>query len=490
MLFSIKKMKYFNVFSSLFFVFLFICVQSTFLKNKQNLATNDASPATSDASPTTQDASATQSASPVAEASSDQSQKAVDPNDPKEGQTDTQNVEVIDAFCFINNGGIVYDLNGLKSDNDYKINTIGGFVSFNICQDQKKPCENQKGIASFTSNRLGEQCSQIAGVSSVSSKFFIIEDKENAKVTLRMKLPEGEACKANTNKKYQTLIDFTCDPTAELAKLSTDPINLDNCETTIYVESKFACAKYDVYGLWNSIKSNKWLFGAIIIGLGIFFCFFGENFLKITQVIAGAALSLVIFLYFVFNYTVIEINSWQFWVVIIIAIGVGCLFGFFMAHLTWLPGLVFGALLGFVLGFVIFNLALRFIESNPNVVFWVTMSVCFILGCLLGFWKEEEIAIISTAIVGGYAIVRGISVWAGGFPDERQVYELGSKGEWEQMRNLLTGVVYAYLAGFVVLSALGMIIQFKFFYDGNKKKNNEEEKQKNNKDGDLVNNEN
>jgi uncharacterized protein (DUF2062 family) len=239
------------------------------------------------------------------------------------------------------------------------------------------------------------------------------------------------------------------------------------------MKSRYACPKYNVYGLWNAVQENKYIFGTILIVLGLFLCFVGENFIKITQVIAGGALATIFLLYIIFNYTSITIHSWQFWLILILSIAAGCAFGYFMSYFTWLPGVVFGFLLGFVIGFVIFNICLRFIQSNPGVVFWITITVCCIGGIVLGFFKEEEISIISTSIVGAYSIIRGISVMAGGFPDERQVYELGSKGEWTQLSNFLTPIIYAYLAGFIILSAVGMFIQFKFFYDGDKKKNKE-----------------
>lgn len=397
--------------------------------------------------------------------------------------------QVADAFCFINNNGVVYDLNILKSEIDYKVETLSGFISFNFCRDQVNPCKDQKGIASFTSSKLGTDCLQIAGSNTVSSKIFVQEEKkinekneEVVSTLIRLDLPEGEVCKSDANKKYQTIVELRCDETQEVPVFTNNVFDSNICENKIYGVSKAACPKYDVYGLWNTIINNKYIFGSIVILLGAFFCFVGENFLKVTQVIAGAALALIFVLYFVFNYTSIIMGTWVFWLVIVLAFAIGCLAGYFMSKISWLPGLVFGFLLGFVLGFVVFNIALKFIASNSIIVFWTSMVACILLGCLLGYYKEEEISIISTSVVGGYGIIRGISIMAGGFPDERQVYELSSKGEWDQLSNHLTGVVYAYLAGLLVLAILGMYVQFKYFYDGSKKKDKK-------KDDGLVKNE-
>ena len=398
--------------------------------------------------------------------------------------------QVADAFCFINNNGVVYDLNALKSDIDYKVETLSGFINFNFCRDQVNPCKDQTGIASFTSSKLGTDCIQIAGSNTVSSKVFIQEEKktndkneEVVSTLIRLDFPEGEICKSDANKKYQTIVELRCDENQEVPVFTNNVFDSNICENKIYGVSKAACPKYDVYGLWNTIVNNKYIFGSILILLGAFFCFVGENFLKVTQVIAGAALTLILVLYFIFNFTLIIMGTWLFWIVVVLAFALGCLMGYFMSKISWLPGLVFGFLLGFVLGFVVFNIALKFIASNSIIVFWTSMVTCIILGCLLGYYKEEEISIISTSVVGAYGIIRGISIMAGGFPDERQVYELSLKGEWDQLSNYLTGVVYAYLAGLLVLAILGMYVQFKYFYDGSKKKDKK-------KDDELVKNEN
>lgn len=383
------------------------------------------------------------------------------------------------AFCFINNNGTVYDLNDLRNDeSDYKIKTVSGYVSFNFCRDAINSCPGRTGIASYSADLQGTDCVLLAGNNTISNNFFVINDEEKNSTVLRMRLPEGEKCQSDINQNYRTVIDFFCDEEAVSPVISNAPININTCKNRIYVASKSACPKHNVYALWNRIMDNRWIFGALLILAGIFFCFFGENFIKISQVVAGGALSLVFFLYFAFNHTGIQLYTWQFWLVIVIAVAFGCLIGYIMSYFIWLPGVVFGALLGFVLTFFIFNLCLRFIESNPTAVFWVTLVVCLVGGSLFGYFYQEEICIVSTSIVGAYAIVRGISFWCGGFPDERQVYELGQKGEWDQMHNLLTNEIYAYLAGFLILSAVGMIVQFKYFYDGDKNKNKEDEKEK------------
>lgn len=393
-----------------------------------------------------------------------------------------EEIKLIDAFCFINHNGTVYDLNPLKNNyNDYKLNVLTGTLDFNICRNALNSCTGKTGMISYTENlpTSNNNCVELSGNATVTSSFTLIQqNNDTSQDVLRMTLPPGDLCNSDSKLYYQTTIDLTCNVNATEPVITSDPFNLNACTNKIYISTQAACPKYNVYALWNAVQSNKWVFGIIIIALGIFFCFFGEEFLKISQIIAGGAVVLIVILYLIFNYTQAQLYSWQFWLIIVLASAVGCLAGYFMSKIQWLPGFIFGGLLGFVLGFFIFNLALRYIQSNPAVVFWICISACVVVGCLIGYFYEEFIAILCTGIVGAYGIIRGISIMAGGFPDERQVYELGSKGEWDQMKALLTPVIFAYLAGFLVLSAAGLYIQFKYFYDGNKKKKDDKKDEK------------
>ena len=63
---------------------------------------------------------------------------------------------------------------------------------------------------------------------------------------------------------------------------------------------------------------------------------------------------------------------------------------------------------------------------------------------------EEVVVIMLTSFIGSYALIRGISLYAGGFPSEASLQEeLASHAiTWEQMPK----VFYGYLAGIVLLT--------------------------------------
>lgn len=377
------------------------------------------------------------------------------------------------AFCYLNDNGIIYDLNALHNTNiDYRIDTVEGTFNFNFCKNAIHSCTNKPedaGLGFFT-DALNMQCYKVAGSSTVSNKYDIIFDTKTSKTTIAMTMPSGEACKTNPDKNYSTIFNIECDATAEAAIIESNAFSSLQCTNTINIKSKAACPFFDAYSVFNTIKSNKYIFGSILILAGIFFCFFGLKFIKITEMIAAGVAVTLLFIWLIFSNITLTYATWAFWLTIAISVAFGILVMVLLGKYEWIGRGLLGGLLGFVSGLFVYNLALRFIQSNPTVVFWLTMVVCIAIGIFITIWIGKPILVISTSIIGSYGIIRGISFMAGGFPDEREVYDLGQKGEWDQMSDLLSLYVYIYLGVFVVLSIVGMIIQFKYFYDEEEKK--------------------
>ena len=66
---------------------------------------------------------------------------------------------------------------------------------------------------------------------------------------------------------------------------------------------------------------------------------------------------------------------------------------------------------------------------------------------------------LATSLVGSYALVRGISVFAGGYPDETYVMMLINKGEYTQFGRVFGPMIYLYIGGIFFMTAIGFWIQ-------------------------------
>ena len=133
-----------------------------------------------------------------------------------------------------------------------------------------------------------------------------------------------------------------------------------------------------------------------------------------------------------------------------------------------------GALLGYIIGQILYNLALNRININQTalqiIVYVLCIGVCIALSILL----FNIVTIFATALIGAYAVIRGISIFAGGFPNETTIADLVKNDETEQLKNLLTWIVYLYLGGWVILFVIGLVVQIKIFAADKKEEKNKE----------------
>jgi hypothetical protein len=83
--------------------------------------------------------------------------------------------------------------------------------------------------------------------------------------------------------------------------------------------------------------------------------------------------------------------------------------------------------------------------------------------------------ILATSFCGAYALIRGISLYALGFPNESYVVDLIRNEEWETLNNVLTPVVYAYMCGWIILCFVGIVVQIKTRSTDDEKKQQEED---------------
>ena len=92
--------------------------------------------------------------------------------------------------------------------------------------------------------------------------------------------------------------------------------------------------------------------------------------------------------------------------------------------------------------------------TNPAFI-WIFWIIGGAGGAYLAYKFEGEIIVQLTAVVGSYALIRGISLVAGGFISEYTLMEQIKLGEFQ-----LPGFFYLYLAAFVALAVGGTYWQW------------------------------
>jgi hypothetical protein len=87
--------------------------------------------------------------------------------------------------------------------------------------------------------------------------------------------------------------------------------------------------------------------------------------------------------------------------------------------------------------------------------------VLIVVFAIVGKLAFRPFVLVGTSLVGAYALVRGVSIFIGGFPNESTIIDLISKGEMEQLNELLQPLFYVYMAVWFVASIAASVAQFK-----------------------------
>ena len=90
-------------------------------------------------------------------------------------------------------------------------------------------------------------------------------------------------------------------------------------------------------------------------------------------------------------------------------------------------------------------------------MFWVVLSLFALAAAVASFFVYEHALIIASSIAGSYAFVRGISLFAGHYPNEFTLLSMIEKGLMSEIDPLF----YAYLAGMVVFALIGIFVQYR-----------------------------
>lgn len=98
-----------------------------------------------------------------------------------------------------------------------------------------------------------------------------------------------------------------------------------------------------------------------------------------------------------------------------------------------------------------------FYRINHVAVLWVLMGVFGLTLGILSFFWYNYIVIVCTSIIGSYLFIRGISFYAGGYPNEFTIYEKIRTGALSSV----PGTFYAYMVGMLIVCGIGIFVQLR-----------------------------
>lgn len=197
--------------------------------------------------------------------------------------------------------------------------------------------------------------------------------------------------------------------------------------------------------------------GVILIILGLFLCFFGARFFRVTMFLIG--------FYFFGNITYVAMANGgvsSSTLLLVISIIVGIVGGLLMVCCSRLGVAVLGALALYSLGLWILGWKSGGLITS-SVGRGIFLAVLVIVGFIIGFIREHETVIVGTAILGAYSFVAGVDFFARtGFIQQTNSF-INSKTNIDNRVGTVSGSQIALLVTFIVLALLGMFVQFRWW---------------------------
>lgn len=175
-----------------------------------------------------------------------------------------------------------------------------------------------------------------------------------------------------------------------------------------------------------------------MIIIGIFLLIFGTKFIEITFVCIVGIITMQFGLKIYDSSHIENPNPDYLWIVLGVSFIIGLGIAYFAINMITFAKICMGAYLGYTFSLIFYQFILRYIEtSKPELIFWITTFSCIIVGALLMNYLVKQFMIIATSLIGSYSVIRGISLYAGRFPNEEVIFELLKNKEFDQLANVI-----------------------------------------------------
>ena len=375
--------------------------------------------------------------------------------------------KLINIKCLYSKGYNIYSLQPLQKKEDYVYENgyNGNPIIFNFCKNTKA-VNNATFVEDLGNGKYVRLAGSIDGEG--NNKNTWNEDDDGVTITFI----EGDKCNEDGDK-HIVKLSIICDSDVEgkdFLKNFTISDN-DTCIHQIQMRSLHGCTLRSTYLLLKLLNDYNYVFCALFVLIGLIFCFFGSRYInKIIIIIGGFigcyAITAAVLSFFP-NFITSELYLF---VCLFVSFVLGCVIGYFLKDDIRFSCLLLGAFLGFASATFVYQIVQNYVEFDPEIVYYACIGVCIVLGAYIGWKLHKYVVIVGTAVLGGYLVMRGISLVAKNYLDEALVIDLIKNKEWDELKDMRSGWVYAYLGIWIVLSIVGICYQWKNKDNKNKSK--------------------
>jgi len=257
-------------------------------------------------------------------------------------------------------------------------------------------------------------------------------------------------CIQDPTQKYNLKVNITCQ--SDNDDLTFVSASGDACTPQINYLSKKGCPVFTLDQFTQFLNDYYYLWGAALIVLGFFLIFFGNKFVNVVIFTIVTLGVFVILGGLFFNLFLTKVKAdWAKWLALVAIILVSAVAGYYIQKLRKYSVAIVAAWGGVMLGFIITT---AFVIENKG-AFYATIVGCGIVSFFVALKIEKTVVIIVTAFIGSYSLIRGVSLYAGGFPNESELHNEISDGavDWDTFDKKF----YIYLGAIFVSTCIGII---------------------------------
>ena len=375
----------------------------------------------------------------------------------------TSGGSTVNIKCLFSKDYNIYSLQGLtKKNSDYKIKDLvneegDGEIIFNFCRNTL--IDDAVFIRNGTNGTV-KLTGPVEGTDTDANQWHETDDG------ILIEFIEGEEChEDNVLAKYQVSLDIICDSDVDDDEFLKN-INFTNtgskCKYNIQMRSIYGCSLKQFYLLLKLLKDYNVPFSIFMFLVGIGLCFFGYRFVKYTIIFICGVIGCYVITALVLSLfpDFIQTEGYLF-LCLFVCFVLGCVAGYFLKDDIRSAIFLFGAFLGYCSATFVYQIVQNYVEFDPEILYYVCIGVCVVAGALLGWKLSEQIIILGSSILGGYFMMRAVSLVAGNYLDETYVIDLIKNKEWDQLKDERNGWIYAYLGSWIILSIAGIFVQCK-----------------------------
>lgn len=370
--------------------------------------------------------------------------------------------KVINIKCLFSKNYNMYSLQPLQNDKaDYHIDfEDGDKLIFNFCRNTLEKEDSTFVRKNKETNEITKLSGSIEGDNDNKNQW---DENENG-VTIRFN--QGDKC--NETKLHQVVLNIKCNSTIDEDKFKENPKEYitfkdsTDCITKLEMESLYGCSLKSTYLLLKLIEDYKVIFAIIFVVIGLALCFMGYKFITYTIIIVCGFIGCYALTASVLNFFPNFITT-ELWLLVclLVCFVLGCILGYFLKGEVQFSIILFGGFLGYSCAIFVYQIVLNYVEFDPEIVYYACIGVCIVVGVIIGWKLSKPIMILGTSVFGGYLAMRGVSFIAGNYLDEGYIIDLLKNKEYEQLKEIRDGWTYAYLGSWVILALAGTIIQCK-----------------------------